>query len=82
MMGIWTFLSMRTFEEIRNVEQTESDHNQPEQRSSDEEDSAGKNMYSVSKYMYRYKMQRLAMSLKIQLFAVYISLACTLYQLI
>lgn len=31
-----------TFEEIQNAEQTEPDHDQPEQRSSDEEDSAGK----------------------------------------
>lgn len=47
-----------TFEGIQNAERTEPDHDQPEQRSSDEEDSAGKKMYSVSKYMYRYKMKR------------------------
>lgn len=42
-----------TFEEIQNAEQTEPDHDQPDQRSSDEEDNAGKKKYSVS--MYRYK---------------------------
>lgn len=30
------------FEEIQNAEQTEPDHDQPQQRSSEEEDSAGK----------------------------------------
>lgn len=31
-----------TFEEIQNAEQAEPDHDQPEQRSSDEENNAGK----------------------------------------
>lgn len=42
-----------TFEEFQNAEQTEPDHDQPDQRSSDEEDNAGKKKYPVS--MYRYK---------------------------
>lgn len=50
-----------TLEDIKTVKETEPDHDQLEQRFSDEEDSAGKKKPTYSLSKYRYNMPRLSL---------------------